>query len=147
MKEYRIICGVMLIACAVLVAGCITTPAVPPEDLVRAQVGAFCAGLVAADLDVMMASFAEEFEHYEWGDKEGAKEFLEEAVDMGYLEDMEIASEDMEIELDDDATSATAYPVDIEGAFGSATLEFTLGREEVEGKCVWLITGMDVSGV
>lgn len=98
------------------------------------------------DLDALMAIFSEDFEHYEVGGKEDLRGFLKSAIDMGYIsmyaDDTEILTDDTEVEMDGE-DKATFYPVDVEGPFGSATLEFEAKLEDG----VWRITSLDISGV
>ncbi len=115
--------------------------AVSPEQAIQDGLTAFSAGFAGEDIEDIMKSISDDFEHYEWGDKDGLRDFLEQAIDMGYLEDLEIITEDTEIRIDDD--EATAYPVDLEGAFGSVTLELVFTKEGD----TWMITGMDASGI
>jgi ketosteroid isomerase-like protein len=97
------------------------------------------------DINAMMALISEDFEHPQVGGKAELKEFLQGAIDMGYLEmyadDTEIKTNDTEIKVDGD--KATFYPIEVEGPWGSATLEFTAKLENG----VWKIISADVSGV
>jgi len=134
--------NLLLGLCVVLVAaGCATSGGMSPEQAVQAKVEAWAAAMVAQDLDGMMALFSNDFEHYEWGDKEGAKEFMSEAIDMGYLEDIEISLDDMTLEVDDD--EVIAYPIELSASFGSATITLTFIKEDYG----YLISGLDVEGV
>lgn len=96
-------------------------------------------------LEELMSIISEDFEYYQVGGKEDLREFLQGAFDMGYIEmygpDSEIITEDTEIKVDGD--TANIYPVDVEGPWGSATLEF---EAKLEGD-TWRIIGLDISGV
>lgn len=102
---------------------------------------------IASDsaVDDLMELISEDFEYYQVGGKEDLREFLQGAFDMGYIEmygpDSEIITDDTEIEVDGDM--ATVYPVDVEGPWGSATLEF---EAKLEGD-TWRIIGLDISGI
>jgi len=97
------------------------------------------------DLDSVMAMISEDFEHPQLGDKAALKEFLQGAIDMGYIEmyadDTEVSTEDAEFEQDGE--EMIIYPIDVEGPWGSATLELTAKQEGG----VWKIVSADVSGV
>lgn len=97
------------------------------------------------DLDTVMALVSEDFEHPQLGDKAGLREFLQGAIDMGYIEmyadDTEVSTEDTEFEEDGD--ELIIYPIDVEGPWGSATLEFVAKQEGG----AWKIVGVDASGV
>ncbi len=116
-------------------------PAASPEEEIMAGVKQFTGKLGEGDIAAAMAAVDPEFSHYEYGDREGLQMFLEQAKEMGYLDGLEITLGDAEVEMDGD--KATVYPVDIEGNFGSATLEFTI--EKKDG--TWVLTGLDVYGI
>ncbi len=137
-KKLSISTGLVVVCAVALVAGCATTP---PEDLIKAQMAAFKAGIVAQNIDAIMAPFSEAFEHYEWGDKAGAKDFMNQAIDMGYLEGVEVNIDDAQVTVDGD--KATAEPIEISGSFGSITVELAFTKEEGG----WMITGLDASGI
>ena len=98
------------------------------------------------DLDSLMAMISDDFEHYEVGGKAELREFLQGAIDMGYVsmyaDHTEILTDDTEIEMDGEDT-AIFYPIDVEGPFGAATLEFEAKLEDG----VWRIVTLDIAGV
>jgi len=112
-----------------------------PEEKALAAAKAWCEALVAQDMDKTMACFADDFEHYEYGDKSGIQDFIGQAVDMGYLEDLETSVEDAEAEVDGE--EIIVYPVELSGAFGSVTFELVFQDRNGEMK----ITGLDASGL
>lgn len=112
-----------------------------PQEQVLQVILNWAEGVKAQDIDLMMTAFSDNFEHYEYGDTTGVRNFLQQATDMGYLEGSEVATQDTEIEIKGD--KATAHPVQLIGVFGQATIEFSL-RKEDSG---WRIVGMAVSGV
>ena len=59
-----------------------------------------------------------------------------------YAKDVKIITDDTEFEREGD--TVTVYPVDVEGDFGSVTLEFEAQLEE-DG--AWRIIGLDISGI
>ena len=127
---------------AVTLVGCNSMGGKSPEEAINDALDTYQTGLVEQNVDTIMLAFAENFEHYEWGDKAGAREFMSQAADMGYLEDIELIRDEMELEIEGD--SAVAYPIDLEGSFGALTLELTFGKQD-DG--AWLITGLDAAGL
>jgi len=132
--------------CPMQAAAAATTAAAPaaaadPQAGIMTTVKAWTDGLIAQDIDAAMATFSENFEHYEYGDKAGVKDFIGQAIDMGYLEGLEVELEDAEVELD--GGEATVYPIELMGAFGSVTFELVLTQEGG----AWKVTGMDASGI
>jgi hypothetical protein len=89
-----------------------------------------------------MGVFSEDFSHYEWSTKAILKAFMADAIDQGMMDNAEVNLEDVELEKNDDGTY-TAYPIDIDAAFGSATIECKY-KKEAAG---WSIVGMEVEGI
>ncbi|MBW7864949.1 MAG: hypothetical protein H3C30_11125 [Candidatus Hydrogenedentes bacterium] len=133
----------MLTACLLLavVAGCATAAKKSPEDLIKEQLMGWKAAMEAQDVDKIMANFSDNFKHYDWKDKAGAKDFIADAKDMGYLEGIEVLLDDMEIKVEGD--KATVYPIDISGAFGSLSMELSLAKEGD----TWMVVGLDAAGL
>jgi len=125
-----------------LVAGCATTMGMSPEEEAKAARMQWQEGVVANDLDAIMMVYYEDFDHYEYGDKEGARLFIGQAIDQGYLQDAEVILEDAEYEVMDDGT-VVVYPIDLLAAFGSATIEFVM--EPGDGG--YKIVNMEMTGV
>lgn len=116
-------------------------PAADPKAACKAVIEQFAAAAAKEDMDGMMAVFSDSFEHYQYGDKAGVKEFLQQSADMGYLEGIEFSMEDAEFEVDGETISV--YPVDVEGSFGSITFEYVLKKEGD----AWKIVEFDASGL
>jgi predicted lipid-binding transport protein (Tim44 family) len=118
-------------------------PAAPVDDnaAVKAVVEKFGTSAAKEDMEGMMSVFSDSFEHYQYGDKAGVKEFLQQSADMGYLEGIEFSMEDAEFEKDGETISV--YPVDVEGSFGSITFEYVLKKEGD----AWKIVEFDASGL
>ncbi len=138
-KKQMLMTSMVMLGAALLFAGCVTGE--KPEDAVQKQLEAFKAGMLAEDIDAIMAPFSESFSHYEWGDKAGARDFLSQAIDMGYLEGLEVNIENAEKKIEGD--TASVYPIEISGPFGSVTLELIFTKEAGG----WMITGLDASGI
>lgn len=112
-----------------------------PQEACKAVINTFATSAAKEDLDGMLSVFSDSFEHYQYGDKAGIKEFLQQSADMGYLEGIEFSMEDAEFEMDGDTMSV--YPVDVEGSFGSITFEYILKKEGD----AWKIVEFDASGL
>ncbi len=93
------------------------------------------------DLEGFMSVVADDFEHYQFRTKDELESFLDDAMFMGYLDNIEIKIDDVEVEIDGD--TVTAYPVDILGSFGTVTLE--LVGELRDGKL--MLVSMDAFGI
>ena len=139
MKITKLAIVLLLALASAVIAGCATgsySSMTPKEEITR-QMGKWSTAIESKDMDGIMALFSDRFEHYAWKDKEGARMFIEEAINMGYLDDVKVLLEEAEIKVAGDV--ASVYPVDIAGSFGSLNMELIVGRE----KGVWLLTGMD----
>ena len=118
-----------------------SSSAVSADDAILDVIKAFGVAAAAGDAEAMMESVSDDFEHWEFGDKEGLQGAYEALIDEGMFEGIELVLDDAEIEIDGD--EATIYPVDVEGAFGTATIEYVMVKEGD----TWKIIEMDVSGV
>jgi len=88
------------IAAGVVVCGCAGTGRGPSdEELIRNVLGKWKAAAEALDIEAQMALCSESLES-DWGDKEATKEFMLDAKDMGYLDDMEVITDEAEITID-----------------------------------------------
>ena len=112
------------------------------EASVKQALESFKAGMETKDIDKLMAPISANFEHYEWGDKEMFQMFLEDTMAQGDLDNAEIDIEKAEITMEGD--KAIVYPVEMVAVFGSATLEFTIEKED-DG--VWRVTSLEVEGI
>jgi len=112
-----------------------------PKQAVLNVIKAYSEAAANKDIEGSMAYVADDFEHYEYGDKEGLKQFMVQAKDMGYLEGLEVILDNAEVEIEDG--KAVVYPIDVTGAFGSVTFEYVLERKD--GK--WRITGLEGYGL
>jgi len=128
----------LVAAVAMVVVGCATGAGGPsPEEQVQQALAGWTAAAEAKDLDKLMTLVSEDFTSSEWADKETYRYFVQDAVEMGYLDNADVNTENTKITVEDG--KAVAYPVDMTADFGSASLELTW--TEQGGK--WLIT--DVS--
>ncbi len=119
-----LICGLAM----VLVAGCATTPKKSDDDMIKETMATMKAALEAKNIDLLLTTFAEDFDHPEVGGKEEGREMLQMAVDAGYADDGEVYLDDMEITKNADGT-ASVYPIDLSGPPGSISVELVLKKE------------------
>jgi len=142
MKHGKWLVSLVLVMALLGVAGCASTSKKSPEEQIRETVAQWTATLKAQDVDGCMKYFSEQFTNYSWGDKEGAREFIQDAKDTGLLEDIEIGIDTMEITMDG-TDRARVYPIDITGAFGTLTFDVTVVRE----KDGWKVIGLSAPGL
>lgn len=127
--------GVVVMA---LVCGCAAMGKGPSdEELIGRLLETWKATGEAQDIDGQMALISENFEG-EQGGKDELKEFMLEAKDMGYLEDMKVILEEAEVKIE--GATATAYPMIIETGMGEATIGLQLTKEAGG----WMVTGMEM---
>ena len=131
--------------CPVTGMACPTTAA-PEQSLEEElmELGKFFLDkLIEKDFDGAFAGVADDFQHYlyEIRNKEQLRNYMESASAAGFLDDVKINFDDVEIKVDGD--KVVAYPVDVSGIFGRGTLE--LIAEKRNGK--YLLTSMDVFGL
>ena len=86
------------------------------------------------DIEKMVSFYADDFTSDQGGGKPEMQEFLQGAKDQGFLEDIQVIMDDIEIEVDGD--KATVDNVELEGAFGVLTLGFELEKRDDK----WLVT-------
>jgi hypothetical protein len=84
----------------------------------------------------MVATYSDDFESDQGGDRDATLEFLNAAKEGGLLDGLEVDQSSMETTIEGD--KASVGPVDLEGSFGSMTLEFDL--EKRDG--TWLVVYM-----
>lgn len=134
--------GFVFVLGLILMCGCATGPKGPTDvELIAAQAENFKTALLAKDIDALMETISEDFYHPEMGDKAAAKDFLEQAMDSGYLDEAEMDLENAETEIEGD--TATVYPLELSGPAGSVTIGLDL-KKDAEG---WFISEIDVEGV
>jgi len=143
MKKQMLFFSVAMIAVcmSLIILGCQTAKEVSSEEIITAQVNKAMEALKAKNIDGVLEIYSDKFEHYEWSDKAGFREFLQQASDAGYLDDLEIDLSKMQVKME--GNTGTAYPIEIKGSFGSTTVELVFTNEN--GK--WLVTGMDATGI
>ncbi len=112
------------------------------EASIKLALADFKAGMESHDIDKIMAPISENFDHYEYGDKEMFKMFLEDTLSSGNLDNAEIDFESAEITIEEDR--ASVYPVEMLVSAATMTIEFTIEKEDDE---VWRVTSLEVEGI
>jgi hypothetical protein len=112
-----------------------------PADGAMKTVAAYVKAAESAELETLMNLISDEFSHYEVGDKAGYRSFLEQVKGDGMLEDIKGNLADAKAEVKGD--TVTVYPVELEGLFGTVTMEFELKKSGPD----WKIVGLDMTGV
>ena len=136
-------CTLLVLASALVISGCATTGGgVSDEDQVRAVLGQWKDGLVAADADKIMATYSENFTAQDTtgfkggADKAGLRKFVEKSIKNGRYEGVEINLDDVDIAIEKGV--ATVYPIGYTVPEGSITIKLILTKEQAG----WLITDM-----
>ncbi len=122
------------------------------EELIRATIDKVKTALETKNLDLLMTTFADDFEHPEVGGKEEARQMLQMGLESGYADEGKVDLSNMELKIDKEKGTATAYPIDLSSAAGSVSVELVLNKYEVtneKGKKVpaWLIKTVNVDGL
>lgn len=131
------------LAAATMLAGCATGSKGPSaEDQINQALASFKKGMEAHDLDTALTCISPDFSHYEFGNKDSMRIFVQDVIRQGDLDDCEITLDGAQITVDGD--TATVYPVEMVAVFGSARIEFQF-KKEADGQ--WRATGMEVEGI
>lgn len=129
------------LALALVVAGCASGGKGPSDaELIDAAVGDFIAGMQTQDVEKIMSVVSDNFRNPEASSKAALGDFLGNAIAAGYLEQVEIGTEEATQSRDDGTEEVYVYPLEVESLAGVATIGLTLKKEEG----AWLITGMDL---
>lgn len=110
-----------------------------PADAAMKAVAAYVKAAEAGDLDGIMEQIADDFSHYQVGDKIGYRGFLDQVKADGMLEDIKGNTAEAKAEVKGD--TVVISPVELEGIFGTVTMEFEL-RDYGDS---WRIFGMEMS--
>ncbi len=128
----------MLVAVALIAAGCATTAKGPTdEELIAKRIGEGVAAIKAKNRGAFDGMISKTFESSAVGDKEALLDYLKNADDSGFLDGLEIDLSEAKTTVTGD--KATVEPVAANGSFGSLTLYFQGAKE----KGVWVITNVE----
>lgn len=143
MRKTAILSIAMSVMTGLVLAGCAGLGGGPSaEDQILGALKDFKTGMETKNVDVLMKSISDDFSHYEFGDKDTLRIFIEDTMAQGDLDAAEVDVEEAEIAVDGD--TAVVYPVDLVAVFGSATMEFEFKKED-DG--AWRVVGMEVEGI
>ena len=106
--------------------GCQTGPT--DEELINTTMNSWKQAIIAQDIDAIMEYYSENFSAQEAEDKEGMRELMEEAIEKGLLENIDINLETAQLTITDGI--AEFSHVEIIGDKGEKELEFILIKEE-----------------
>lgn len=133
-----------VLVCAGLVAGCASMGGKPSdEEMIRATVMKVKEALETKNIDLLMETFAEDFEHPQVGGKAEARDLLSQGLNSGYADNGEVSIEQMKITMSEDKTSAAVYPLDLSSSAGAVAAELVLEK----GDGSWLVKTINVDGV
>lgn len=130
--------------CASLIAvGCASMKKVSDEELVQTTLNNVKAALEKKDIDALMATFSEDFEHPQVGDKTAARGLLEQGLNSGYADNGEVRIDQIQLSFSDDKKTVKAYPMDLTSSAGSVAVELVMAKED-KG---WFVTTVNVDGI
>ena len=128
MRKLTVRTIVAVITLTVIASGCAGLGSGPTDqELVAALMTNWKTALEAQDLDAIMDLHSEDFVGRDGAGKEQVREFLEGAIDQGYLEDVEVVLEEAETIIEGD--TATVAPVLLSAPLGEMELDLELAKE------------------
>ena len=130
------------LAMMVMVAGCATMGKKSDEELIKETMNTVKTALESKNIDLLLTTFSEDFNHPEVGSKAEAKDMMQMGVDAGYADDGECDISNMQITKNDDGT-AEVYPIDLSGAPGSVSVGVVLKKEGD----AWHVITVNVDGL
>ncbi|MHC4130565.1 MAG: YybH family protein [Planctomycetota bacterium] len=125
-------CLTLILLLCTLICGCQRGPT--DEELINTTMNGWKQAIVSQDVDAILAGYSEDFSSERVDGKEQMREFMEGAVDQGWLENIDINLEIAQLTITDD--TAEFAPVEIIGDNGEMELNFTLKKED---KKTWRI--------
>lgn len=143
---------VMSMVAMLTVLGCAGMGKGPSDqELIRATIDKVKAALEAKNIDMLMQTFGDDFEHPEVGGKDEARQMLQLGLESGYADEGKVDLSNMQIKINDDGT-ASAYPIDLSSVAGAVSVELILKKYETtneKGKKVpaWLVKTVNVDGL
>ena len=105
------------------------------EELINRTLLAWKAGVLAQDVDKLMALYSESFKSFEARDKESQAAIMQYYFDARYLDDAEVGLEDAEITIEGDKAKVTGVVLDLTVGDGRYAPTFDLQKENG----AWLI--------
>lgn len=139
MKNTTVLITSALFILVIMSGGCATLGGKSDEEMVMDVATEWKEAIVAQDIERIVACYSEDYEGGRGEDKAGMREFMENAIDGGMLDQMEISIEEVQVTVDGETASASN--IELSWSEGGITLNFTLAKE---GKA-WLLTGSEMS--
>jgi ketosteroid isomerase-like protein len=103
-------------------------------ELINTAMNNWKQAFIDQDIDAIMANYSEDFSSERIEGKEQMQDFLQRAIDDGWLENIDINLEIAQLTITDDTADFT--PVEFIGDQGEMEIEFTLKKED---KKTWRI--------
>ena len=128
---------------AVLAAGCASLNKPSDEDMIQSTLNNVKLALETKDVEALMLSFSEGFEHPQVGGKEDLHKMLKLGLESGYADKGEVKIDQVKLTFSDDKKSVAIYPMDLSSSQGSVSVELVLAKEEAG----WLVKTVNVDGV
>lgn len=125
--------GVALAVVLGVASGCATMGKKSPEEMVRMQLETWREALVAKDIDQLMTVYSENFTSDQGGSKTELRDFLQGAIDAGYLDNAEVNLDNTVVTVEGDQAIAT--PIELRSPMGGMALKLEFVKEDG----VWLI--------
>jgi len=128
---------------AVLMVGCASMKKVSDEELIQTTLNNVKTALEKKDIDLLMATFSEEFEHPQVGGKTEARTLLQTGLSSGYADNGEVKLDQIKLTFSDDKKTVACYPMDLSSGAGAIAVELVLAKE-ANG---WLVKTVNADGV
>lgn len=129
----------MTLTLVALTGGCATLEKGPSdEELIAATMEAMRLAIAEQDLDKIMDLYSEDFSTETGEGKAEARDFLQNWIDMGVMEGVEVNIEEMKTTIEND--TATVGSVVYESPFGQLLAEYTLKKEDN----TWRVVGASI---
>ncbi|MCC6697318.1 MAG: hypothetical protein IT365_16940 [Candidatus Hydrogenedentes bacterium] len=135
-KKRFVLCGAYLLLASVLLCGC-ATGAKGPDDrtLIMNTMNGWKAGLIEKNIESVMAAYSESFRDQEGRGKAEVRDFIQGAINEGYLDGITIDLDVAQVTIND--VEATVSPIPVTGGQGGVSLSMLLKKENG----AWLIVG------
>jgi len=138
--------SLLVLTIALIAGGCATSGGGgDPKVAVQNTLDSWKAAIIANDVDKIMATISANFEHdgydYQAKDKAALADFIDEADQMGYFDDVEIFFDNATITIEEDVANVIGIEYVIDQ--GTATIDLAITKE----KGGWLIADMDIQGM
>ncbi len=120
-------CSALTLAAALFACTTTSSGGAPARGNAGETVESWGAALAAGDVNGLVSLCSEDFEHPEWGDREGLRAFFMDAKAKDFFEGGAMSPE--YIRLRNHVGAAVAYPVEYESSWGPVVFELTLHPE------------------